>query len=104
MEIKEKKIIKEFKEVTVAIKCDACGKIYKGKDTPDEWHTFNQHHNEWGNDSCDSYKRYEVCSAECYWSKFKECIADLKGYSNAKIDNFEIQFARLLIKNELCYR
>jgi hypothetical protein len=99
MEIKEKKQVTEFKEVTIGRKCDVCGKIHEGKYTPDEWHTFNHHHNEWGSYSYDSYEYHEVCSPECYWIKFKECVEDLKGYSNAKVDEFEIQFARMLLEN-----
>lgn len=97
MEIKENKQVIEFKSVTVAIKCDVCGKVHEGKDIPDEWHTFSHHHDEWGNDSCDSHEYHEVCSPECYWAKFKECVEDLKGYNNAKVDEFEIQFARRLV-------
>jgi len=99
MEIKVKKEVTEFKEVVIARKCDVCGKTHEGKYTPDEWHTFNHHHNEWANDSIDSYKYHEVCSPQCYWTKFKECVEDLKGRSSAKVDEFEIQFARLLLEN-----
>ena len=54
MKIKEKKTVTEFKEITVSLKCDVCGKIHEGEELPDEWHSFNHHHNEWGNDSVDS--------------------------------------------------
>lgn len=97
MEVKEIKQVIKIESVTVARICDVCGKIHEGKYTPDEWHTFNHHHNEWGNDSIDSYEYHEVCSPNCYWTKFKECVEDLKGYKNAKVDDFEIQFARLLV-------
>ena len=97
MKIEERKQVTETKIVTVARKCDVCGKVHEGKYTPDEWHEFNHHHNEWGNDSIDSYEYHEVCSAECYAVKFKECVKDLEGYTNAKVDEFEIQFARELV-------
>lgn len=98
MEVNEIKQVTETKSVTVARKCDVCGNIHKGKYTPNEWHTFSHNHNEWGNDSCDSYEYHEVCSPECYLTKFKECIEDLKGRKSAKIDDFEIDFARKLIE------
>lgn len=97
MEIKEKQEVIEIKSVTVAIKCDVCGKIHKGTDVPYEWHSFNHNHNEWGNDSHESYEFHQVCSPECYWVKFKECVLDLKGRKWAKVDEFEIQFARRLV-------
>lgn len=99
MEMKEIKEVTEVKMVTIGRKCDVCGTIHEGRDLPDEWHSFNHHHNEWGNDSVDSYEYHEVCSPKCYWEKFKYCVKDLTGYTNAKIDDFEIQFARLLLEN-----
>lgn len=98
MEITEKKNITEFKEVVVARLCDVCGKKHEGKHTPNDWHTFSHSHNEWGNDSIDSYEYHEVCSAECYWIKFKECLEDLVGRTDAQVDDFEVKFARLLLK------
>lgn len=97
MGITEKRNVTEFKTVTIGRKCDVCGKTHEGAYTPDEWHTFSHHHNEWGNDSIESLENHEVCSPECYWTKFKECVLDLKGYSSAKVDEFEIQFARRLV-------
>jgi len=97
MEIREKKEVTEIKTITVAIKCDVCGNIHNGTDVPDEWHSFNHNHNEWGNDSCDSFEYHQVCSPECYWVKFKECVINLDGITWAKVDEFEIQFARRLV-------
>ena len=101
MEVREQREVTELKVITIAVKCDVCEKINKESDIPSEWHGFNHHHNEWGNDSIDSYEYHDVCSPKCYWIKFKECVDDLDGYSDAKVDNFEIQFARLLIENTL---
>jgi hypothetical protein len=97
MEIKKEKTITETKFVVVGHECDVCGKIHEGNNIPNEWHLFNHHHNEWGNDSIESYEYHEVCSPKCYWEKFKECVNLLNGKSDAKIDEFEIQFARKLI-------
>jgi hypothetical protein len=97
MELKEEKKVTEVKSVIVGHKCDFCGTIHEGKELPNEWHSFSHHHNQWGNDSVDTYKYHEVCSPKCYWIKFKECVEDLKEYENAKVDEFEIQFARRLV-------
>lgn len=34
------------------------------------------HHNDWGNDSCESYEHFDVCSVECLKSKFDEYCDD----------------------------
>lgn len=95
MKIKQSQQVE--REVTVHIKCDVCNKIHDGGDTPDNWHTISNHHNHWGNDSRDSYEYHDVCSIECYKTKMKEIVADYETYTNAKVDDFEIQFARLLV-------
>ena len=96
MEIREEKEITEVRKVVVARACDVCGKKHQGRFTPDDWHLFNHHHNEWGADSVDSYEYHEVCSVKCYASKFNECVQDLENRRDAKVDDFEIQFARIL--------
>lgn len=94
--LKEKQTVTEFKEIIVGYQCDVCKKIENVKSTPDDWHSFSHQHNEWGNDSCDSYEYHLVCSPKCYAIKFNECIKDLDGCYDAKIDEFEIDFARKL--------
>ena len=96
MKIQERKETTEIKMVTTGVKCDVCGKVHEGKYAPNEWHEFSHHHNHWGNDSIESYVYHEVCSPECYAIKFKECVKDLGGREDAKVDGFEIQFARRL--------
>ena len=98
MEILEKQNVTEFKNVIIAHKCDVCGKTNSGEYTPNDWHTFSHNHNEWGNDSCESYEYHEVCSPECYWIKFEYCVKDLKDRKSAKIDEYDIAFAIKLLK------
>ena len=97
MKVEEKKQVTEIKTVTVARKCDVCGKVHEGKYAPNEWHEFDHHHNEWGNDSIDSYEYHEVCSPKCYFVRLKHCIDDLEGYTSAEVDGFDIRFARRLV-------
>jgi len=99
MKITKEKQVTEFKTVTTGYKCDVCGKIHDKNSFPDEWHSFNHSHNEWGNDSIDSFEYHEVCSVECYWVKFKECVKDLDGRESAQVGEFEIQFARRLVNH-----
>lgn len=52
------KIVKAEKLAT--IKCDFCGKEITGK-----FWQLTTHHYDWGNDSVDSYARFDLCSREC---------------------------------------
>jgi hypothetical protein len=94
---KETREVKEQKVVIVAVVCDNCGKEHKESKAPDEWHSFSAHHNEWGNDSVDSYQEYMVCSAKCYKEKLTKVVNDFDGYDSAEIDNMTIRFAKSLV-------
>ena len=93
---KEKKEVKEIREITVAAICDECGREHKGSDYPDDWHYFNSHHNDWGNDSCNSYKYYLVCSPECYAKALKKAVTRVGGSNTAEVDDKELDFAKRL--------
>jgi hypothetical protein len=98
MDIQETKVITEVKTVIVGYKCDNCGKIHNG-DFPDEWHHFSSHHNEWGNDSIDSYEYYDVCSPECYVDKLTDVVeSEMSGIHNGDVDGMKIQFARRMVE------
>ena len=43
------------------------------------------HHNDWGNDSCESYEHFDVCSIECLKSKFNEYCNNLGIYNNTNV-------------------
>ena len=101
MKIQEQQIVTENILATVAIKCDVCGNIHKDKYLPDDWHQISMHHNHWGNDSSESYEYFDVCSPDCYWKKIKECVSEYEGFTDAKIDDFEIEFIRKLIKQHV---
>ena len=65
--VTEKVLVKE------TIYCDVCGKEIK---THESYWSLTTHHNDWGNDSCDSYEYYDVCSKECMRKKFEEYLKD----------------------------
>ena len=91
----QQKEVTKIEEEVFEIICDVCGRIHKGMDLPNKWHNISMHHNEWGNDSVDSYEVFDVCSPECYAIQFKDCVIEYKHKYSAEIDGFEIQFARL---------
>lgn len=77
-----KKIVKEVIEnVIIGRKCDIC----KREITPNplnfsskEYNYFliTTHHNDWGNDSCDSYEEYDACSPECVMAFTSKYVAE----------------------------
>ena len=89
-------VIKETKqeirevEVIVGIKCDICGKNIKGK----YWWLMTSH-NDWGHDSVDSIKHYDLCSEKCVSNMFKEYFDDCK---HSKTQRFELEQAYCIPK------
>lgn len=95
----EIKKVTSKQEVTIGYKCDCCGKEIYETQLPREWHNFNSNHDEWGNDSVDSYEYYDVCSPKCYKDKIIEIVeGEYKNRKFATIDEKSIQFARLLVE------
>lgn len=100
MEIRQTEWVTSEQEVTVAYKCDNCGKQVGTNHLPKDWHSFTSYHDEWGNDSVDSLESYDVCSPQCYKSMLSFVVDNrLNGYRTAKIDGMNIVFAKLLIES-----
>jgi hypothetical protein len=94
---KQTKEIKEQREVVVAVICDNCGKEHKGNEMPDDWHILTACHDEWGNDSIDSYEKYMACSSECYIKLLNKIIIEYDSYPSTMINEMSIDFAKKLI-------
>ena len=97
MKLTEYKEVTKRERVTIGYKCDNCGKIHNENSMPDSWHEFSGHHNSWGNDSCESYEYYMACSPECYAKLLQKAVEEFEEYSDAEIDNFEIDFAKRMV-------
>ena len=63
--VTEKVLVKETRY------CDVCNKEIKGS-----YWQLTTHHNDWGNDSIESYEYFDVCSKECMREKFEEYLED----------------------------
>lgn len=85
----KKTIVK--RECVISKKCDVCG-----KDIPPLPRTFPQiytpyyrittYHNDWGNDSCESYDYQDACSPECALKICEQYIPyDFKGINSRTI-------------------
>jgi hypothetical protein len=94
---------KETKEVTITEEvkthavCDVCGKEVLSSDLPDNWHEISAHHNDWGNDSIDSYKESMVCSPGCYKIMLKKIVSEFEEYNTAEVDGMNIKFAKSMV-------
>lgn len=65
-------VTREVNKVT-HLKCDVCGKIFTGP-----YWIANVHHNDWGNDSVDSYEYYDLCSSVCVRNIFEKYMVDCR--------------------------
>lgn len=84
------KVLKEV-EITDSevIICDCCKKVIFDKDNIDEfikgrynkikYYEVSTGHNDWGNDSIDSFENYDLCSDECLGKKIDEFLKENKG-------------------------
>ena len=89
-EIKETKQVIAETVVAKIKKCDICGKIIwdsrnegYGVKFQDRYY-LTTGHEDWGNDSCDSMKTFDICSKECLMKKFDEYIEKTCGKSNTE--------------------
>ena len=57
------------------ITCDVCGKVIQ-----DTYWRLATHHDDWGNDSCDSYESYDICSHHCASIKLDEYFNQCHDY------------------------
>ena len=96
MKVTVKKEVTKIEEVVIGYRCDVCNKEEATYYTPNGWHEFESHHNEWGNDSIDSSDWHLVCSPKCYISKVNDCVEEWKDYRTTKIDGMAIKFAKEL--------
>lgn len=65
------KVTKE--QMITDINCDICNRRISGK-----FWRLTTSHRDWGNDSCDSIRKYDICSRDCIdkmlTNYMKECI------------------------------
>ncbi|MEV0360114.1 hypothetical protein AB0H71_29050 [Nocardia sp. NPDC050697] len=96
-ELKEKKQV--LRDETVAYKCDFCDKVEHEYSTyKDTWYRFSRSHQGWGNDSCESYESFDVCSVRCFTAILKKELSELSAYArhDAEIADMPFAFAQSL--------
>lgn len=66
--------------VPVSGKCDECGKeLTQNGSGLYDYYRLSTSHNNWGNDSCDSYKYYDFCCIDCMLKFVDEFWSGLRG-------------------------
>ncbi len=95
-EITEQKQV--FKKTVVGHKCDNCGAIENDYTVYEEtWFNYSRAHSGWGNDSCESYKYFDVCSPACFLTLgMKDGMENLEGYDSAEIGDMPWKFFKKL--------
>ena len=77
------KKITVIQECVVGKKCDICGKeIPPSGEQVYDYYEVTTHHNDWGNDSVDSYEHFDACSPDCAYKLWKESIHNSAGARN----------------------
>lgn len=83
--IEAKKIV-VMRDYIVGKKCDVCGKEilptaipHKYEEPFYDYYEITTHHNDWGNDSIDSYEHFDACSPDCAFKLWEEYIHDSAG-------------------------
>lgn len=82
--INAKKIV-VIRDCIVGKKCDVCGKEIsstKHGGPVYDYYEVTTHHNDWGNDSVDSYEHFDACSPDCAYKLWEEYIHKSAGTRN----------------------
>lgn len=69
-----KKLVEQRK--VLQTRCDNCGKV--ANEDPEEWVSLHYGHDDWGNDSIESWKELDACSAGCLLSLLKKISEEYK--------------------------
>ena len=70
---KETRQVNKTVKIFKCLKCDICGKEFTGP-----YWIANTHHDDWGNDSVDSYENFDLCSEKCVEVMFQKYMKDCK--------------------------
>lgn len=94
----KKEEIKQIKEIENEIICDICNKKIKEEEdykTPyrtkmTHFYEVSTHHNDWGNDSIDSFEYRDICSEECLFEFLKKYFDGTDGTLQCEIEEVKI--------------
>lgn len=86
-----KKVIYRKAKELVGIKCDICGKVIpvdeRGfKNDECRYFVVTTGHNDWGNDSCESIKHYDICP-ECVGGFVAKYLANAEGSEYIEVEH-----------------
>lgn len=90
----KKKIVYRTVCELIGVKCDICGRVIESPSKEDQYNWMDDKykyysvvtgHYDWGNDSCDSIRYYDICP-ECITKFVSDYLTDKKGYRSAYIN------------------
>ena len=81
----------------VGYQCDVCSRQVRKSQN----RSITAMHYDWGNDSCDSVKTFDVCSKECYETKIRElCVSERYRKYRSYFDDIPISFWKYMLQIE----
>lgn len=96
------------KRVVERVVCDGCRKRLEAGSTdrwepPEPWVNFNTWHEDWSNDSVESSKEWDACSAACFYKVLKQVVEDYEPIQGAptlqvSLGIFGYMFAKNLLQ------
>lgn len=107
----KKEVIRSITYELAGVKCDACGRVVEPPSKEDQYNWMDDKykyysvitgHYDWGNDSCDSIRHYDICP-ECITRFVSDYLTDKKGYRSAyiNINTMHVYFNDTVDEDEL---
>lgn len=85
------------KEITVGLECDICGATTDDEDDS-QWTDVSHSHSNWGNDSCESFQTFHICSPQCYIAQLVNSVRSLEYRDSGEINNMPLKFVVNLLR------
>ena len=77
-------------EVTVGVACDHCKKQILSAEGRKTYYHVTTHHNDWGNDSSESYEYFDFCSYKCLQKHQEEYFREATGSEEYEIKRTKV--------------
>jgi hypothetical protein len=94
MRTKEIKEVSITQETETSISCDECGKEIRNSDNirrrdyEHPYYEVSTHHHDWGNDSGESNRHFDLCSIDCLVLNMKEYFENANGSECYEVERY----------------
>ena len=107
----KKEVIRSITYELAGVKCDACGRVIEAPSEQDRYNWMEDKykfylvttgHNDWGNDSCDSIRNYDICP-ECITKFVSDYLNEMRNSRTAyiNINTMHVYFNDTVDEDEL---